>query len=99
MKYRLDGQTVNACSSCAEGLEFKSRTGQILHSVANGSPPLKLRRNTASIMKGLVLVLFGVFWNSCALFHGRYFPRQNEINLLFNSAFLTIREYLTLKLR
>jgi len=27
--------------SCAEGLEFKSQTGQILHSVANGSPPLQ----------------------------------------------------------
>jgi len=27
--------------SCAGGLEFKSRTGQILHSVANSSPPLQ----------------------------------------------------------
>jgi len=28
---RLDSQTVNALVSCAEELEFKSRTGQILH--------------------------------------------------------------------
>jgi len=82
---RLDGQTVDVRASCAGGLDFKSRTGQISHSVAiaNGSPPLqhlrkycsckcclgamtrrwsphtltyRLRRNMASIMKGLVLV-------------------------------------------
>jgi len=35
---------VNARASYAEGLEFKSRTGQILHSVANGSPPLQYLR-------------------------------------------------------
>jgi len=51
---------VNACASCAGDLEFKFRTGQILHSVANGSPGAMtrrwapqtrytLRRNTASI--------------------------------------------------
>jgi len=34
-------QTVNARASCAGGLEFKSRTGQILDSVANGSSPLQ----------------------------------------------------------
>jgi len=68
--------------SYAGGLEFKSLTGQTLHSIANGSPLLQhlrkllcclgavtwrwapqtrymLRRNTASIMKGLVLV-FGI---------------------------------------
>jgi len=35
--YRVDCRTVNAC---ARGLEFKSQTGQILRSVANGSPTL-----------------------------------------------------------
>jgi len=34
-------RTINACVSCARGLEFKSRTGQILHSIANGSLPLQ----------------------------------------------------------
>jgi len=29
------------CATCTEGLEFKSRAGQILHSIANGSPPLQ----------------------------------------------------------
>jgi len=37
ISHRLDGQiTVNAHASYAEYLEFKSRTSQILHSVANG---------------------------------------------------------------
>jgi len=31
----------NARASCAEGMEFKSPAGQILHSVANSSPPLQ----------------------------------------------------------
>jgi len=38
--HRLDSRPVNAHASCSEGLEFKFQTGQILHSVANGSPPL-----------------------------------------------------------
>jgi len=33
--HHRDGRTVNARASCAEGLEFKFQTGQILHSVAN----------------------------------------------------------------
>jgi len=32
---------VNARYSCIGKLEFKSWIGQILHSVANGSPPLQ----------------------------------------------------------
>jgi len=32
---------VNARASFAGGLGFKFRAGQILHSVANGSPPLQ----------------------------------------------------------
>jgi len=39
--YHLDGRTFNAYASCAGGLELKSQTGQILHSVVNGSPPLQ----------------------------------------------------------
>jgi len=35
-KFRI-GRTVNARALCAEDLEFKYQTGQILHSVANGS--------------------------------------------------------------
>jgi len=31
-------------ASCARDLTFKSRSGQILHSVANGSPSLQLLR-------------------------------------------------------
>jgi len=37
----FDGQTVNAGVSRAGCLEFKFRTGQILHSVANGSSSLQ----------------------------------------------------------
>jgi len=39
--HRLDGRTVNARASSAEGLEFKSQTGKILRIVVNGSPPLQ----------------------------------------------------------
>jgi len=35
----LDGRTDNERASCAGDLQFKSRTCQSLHSVANGSPP------------------------------------------------------------
>jgi len=35
-RYRLNGETVNARASCAEGIQLKTRTGQTLHSVANG---------------------------------------------------------------
>jgi len=55
--YRLVARTVNARASCAEGLELKSRigqtsrTGQILHSVANGSPPLQhLRKSCVALV-------------------------------------------------
>jgi len=34
------GRTVNALTWCAGGLEFKSWADQILHRIANGSPPL-----------------------------------------------------------
>jgi len=36
--------------SCAEGLEFKSRAGQILYSVANSSPPLQHPRKLLGAM-------------------------------------------------
>jgi len=39
--YCFDGRTVNARASCAGGLEFKSRTGLTLYSIANGSPTLQ----------------------------------------------------------
>jgi len=35
-------QQKNYITSSNPGLEFKSGTGQILHIVANGSPPLQL---------------------------------------------------------
>jgi len=38
--YRLDSWLTNVRAICAGDLEFKSRAVQILHSVANGSPPL-----------------------------------------------------------
>jgi len=41
--YKLE-RTVNTRASCTGGLEFKSQTGQILHSVANGLPPLQHRK-------------------------------------------------------
>jgi len=37
----VSSQTVNVLASCTRGLEFISRTGQILNSVANGSPSLQ----------------------------------------------------------
>jgi len=40
-KYRFEGRMVNVRASCAGSLEVKSRTGQILHSVANGSLQLQ----------------------------------------------------------
>jgi len=46
VRYRLDGRTVNVRASCAGGLGF-NWTGQILHSVANGSPPLQHLRQVA----------------------------------------------------
>jgi len=39
-KNRLNVRTLNARASCAGGLEIKSRSGQILNSVANHLPPL-----------------------------------------------------------
>jgi len=72
----FDGRTVNpVCLVCGRSRVRFPKAGQILHSVANGSPPLqhlrrklrclctmtlrwaqptRYRRNTASIMKGLV---------------------------------------------
>jgi len=41
LTHRFDDQTVNAHALCVGSLKFKSRTGQILHSIANGSPPLQ----------------------------------------------------------
>jgi len=38
-KGRLDDQTVNAHASCAGGREFETQAGEILYSIANGSPP------------------------------------------------------------
>jgi len=53
-------------ASSSRGMEFTFRNGQILHSIANGSPPswcatqtrYTLRCNTESIMKSLVLLFF-----------------------------------------
>jgi len=37
----FDGRTFDTCASRAGSLEFKSWASQILHSVANCSPPLQ----------------------------------------------------------
>jgi len=34
-------ESIYARTSCARGLEFNSRSGHILHSVENGSPPIQ----------------------------------------------------------
>jgi len=43
----LDGRRINARASCAEGRVFEYQAGQILHSIANGSPPLSMMRRWA----------------------------------------------------
>ena len=39
--YAADHSSTTTLVSAAEGLRFKSRAGQIRHSVDNGSPPLR----------------------------------------------------------
>ena len=63
---RLVGVVIKGTANSAVGLGFKSRAGKILHSVANGSPPLRrlfeavlFRREAAKIIPGLV-TRFGV---------------------------------------
>ena len=68
--YFTTGQLVsgNAFVSGAVGLRFKSRVGQIGHSVANGSPPLRHSskgdvlpgRNDAEMGPGQLVTRFGV---------------------------------------
>jgi len=44
----LVGFLVTALMAERGGLQFKFRTGQILHSIANGSPPLQHLRKCSS---------------------------------------------------
>jgi len=43
---RLDIRTIDTRTLYAGGLEFESRTGQTLHSVTNGLPPLRIYAST-----------------------------------------------------
>jgi len=48
---------IHARASCAGGLEFKTRTGQILHGVAKGLPSLQHLRK-----QQCCLVVVAVLW-------------------------------------
>jgi len=72
---------LNARASCAEGREFESQAGQILHSVANGSSRLQHLQSIA---------VFGAITRICAV-QTCYMLRRNTSSITKDLLFFGVQ--------